>query len=129
MSTKKRIFVLSILFVMLASLLAGCGGTKASDKAVSIAKSAISVTDDYLDGKISSSEAGRKLDILEVQMDYVDDMDHNDKHKAADLGISVDILLISSSIIDDGYYGTSDTYNKVVEKRNDLAKEAGLKKR
>lgn len=126
----KRILVIVLCLFTLVGFLTGCnGGTKASDKAVSVAKRAIQVADDYLDGKLSYSEANDKLVVLDAEMDYANDLDIKAENKAADVSISVDITILSSSIFQDYYYGTSESYDKVLNARNSLAEDAGLKKR
>ncbi len=125
---KKTKFML--LFLVISLLLAGCGGgSKASAKAVSVAKSAVEVADDYLDGRLSYSQADAKLDQLKEEMAYVDDLKQGDENKASDFSISVSITLLSTDIFHDSVNKTSESYNKVIETRNDLAKAAGLSKR
>lgn len=108
----------------------GCsgGGTALSDKALSVAKQAVEVADAYIDMEIDSDEAEEKLDALEEEMEYSFDLAIDDEHKA-DYTISVDLTLLSSAISNDSYDNTSESYDKVVEARNSLAEDAGLKKR
>lgn len=132
LKTNFRIRILALLFCLLAigNLLTGCsGGTKASKKAVSVAKQAVEVADEYLDGGLTYSEAIDKLDALESDMAYVDDLDAGDEHKTADWSISVSIVLLSSNILFDHMDSTSESYDKVLDERNSLAEKAGLKKR
>ena len=119
----------AVLLVIIVFALTACGSTNASSKAVSIAKTAIEVADKYLDSKITAKEATEKLDELTAEMEYVDELTTEDKNKVADFSISSSILILSSSITIDDYKETSDTYEKVVEARNVLAKHAGLRKR
>ena len=62
-------------------------------------------------------------------MEYVDNLETGDAHKAADFSISTSITLLSSDIFNDSLKGTSDTYDKILKARNDLADKAGLSKR
>lgn len=121
--------VAAIVIILILIVSISLPGKKPSDKAISVAKQAIKVTDDYLDGNISSSSANNKLDALRDDMSYVDDLPHGDKHKAKDFSIDVSILCISSSILGDNIKGNNETYDKIVEERNELAKKAGVKKR
>lgn len=121
------IFLVTVLSVLFA--LSGCSSTKASDKAVSIAKQAIEAVDDYLDGKITYDSVSAKIDDLCNEMAYVDDLDRDDEHKAADYSISVSISTLPSDLLWDNYHNDDESYAKVVETRNELAEEAGLKKR
>lgn len=127
----KKIMVLLVV-IMLTITLAACG-TNASDKAVSVAKSAIEIADKYLDNEISYSEASEAIDELEEDMEYVDDMPEDTadetKQHTADFSISVDLTVLSLSFFNDNYDNTSETYDKVIEARNKLADDAGLKKR
>lgn len=127
----KRSFLSGILvIVVLVIALSGCSGsTKASDKAISIGKQAVSVVDDYLDGKLTYDEADEKLDGLKSDMQYVDDLPQDDEHKAADFGISTDITLISHDLLIDNVDNTSESYDELVDRRNALAEEVGEKKR
>ena len=127
---QKRIMSAIAVVMSMLLLIAGCsGGTKASDKAVSVGKQAIAVADDYLDGKMSYKDANEKLSELKEEMEYVDNLEQGDKHKAADFGVSTGILTLSTSMLSDSFDSTSDTYAKVVEARNSLAEKIGQKKR
>ena len=130
---KRNIIIGSVIAAIVIILILIVGvfsfGKKPSDKAISVAKQAIKVTDDYLDGNISASSANNKLGTLRDDMSYVDDLPHGDKHKASDFSIDVSILCISSSILGDNINGNNETYDKIVEERNELAKKAGAKKR
>ena len=110
---------IAILFTV-----SGCSGTNASDKAVSVAKQVIETIDDYLDGKITYKSASEKNDDLCEEMAEI-----GDKHKTADFSINSSILILSSKLLWDNYDSTDETYADVVDTRNTLAKDAGLKKR
>jgi len=105
----------------------GGGGTALSDKALSVAKQAVEVADAYIDMEIDSDEADEKLDALKEEMEYTDDLPAEDKSE--DYVISTDLTLISHAILMDSIDNTSESYDKVVEARNSLAEDAGLKKR
>ena len=126
----RRFFIIVFSIILVLLTFSSCGGkTKASDKAISVAKSAIGVADDYLDSKLSYSEASEKLSKLKDEMEYVDNLETGDAHKAADFSISTSITLLSSDIFNDSLKGSSDTYDKILKARNDLADKAGLSKR
>jgi len=126
--SKLRVFLLIILLFVL-SLTACSSDTKASEKAISVAKSAIEVADNYLDNKISKDEADSQLSSLKSDMSYVDDMEQNDEHKATDFSISSSITMLSTNIFHDSLDSTNETYDKILETRNDIAEKAGLEKR
>lgn len=123
---------LSLCILTVLFLLTACG-TNASDKAVSVAKSAIEIADKYLDNESTYSEVSEAIDDLKEDMEYVDDMPEDTademKQHTADFSISVDLTVLSLSIWTDNYDNTSETYDKVLEARNKLAEDAGLKKR
>ncbi len=127
----KRIFICGILTILvLAVVLSGCsGGVKASDKAISVGKQAIAVADDYLDGKLTYHTADEKLGELCDEMDYVDDLEQGDKNKAADFSVQADIVTLSSAIFNDSVDKSDKTYEKVKDKRNEIAEDIGEKKR
>ena len=62
-------------------------------------------------------------------MAYVDEYDPEDEQKAADFFINTSLIILSSSILLDAYDSTPESYDKIIEDRNDLAKKAGLKER
>lgn len=108
----------------------GCGGSKASEKAVSVGKQALTVADNYLDGSISNDEARSKIEELLAELDYVDGMDRTDEHYAEDFAIRVDVTCLSTSILHDSdVFGDDSSYESVVEDRNNLAKDIGEKSR
>lgn len=126
---KIKFITIICISVIITVVIAGCGGSKASDKAVSVGKRAIEVVDEYLDGQVSYSAADIQLDELKEQMSYVDDLEHGAKNKATDFSISTSITLISSDMFQDSYKSTSETYDKLLQSRNELANKVGVKKR
>lgn len=124
----KKIMVLLAVIMMMTITLVACG-SKASDKAISVAERAVEIADEYLDNEITYSEASEEIDELEEDMEYVDNLDHDAENTVADFGISADLLSLSVSMTIDNYKSTSDSYDKVLEARNKLADDAGLKER
>ena len=111
-------------------LFAACStGIDASDKAVSVAKNAIEVVDAYLDGEMTYSETSDQLDTLKSEMDYVDEMEPGAEHKAEDFSIGAKILMLSTKVTSNSIYGDSESYEEVVDARNELAEDVGLGKR
>lgn len=133
MNKAKRI--ISVLAISLSTLMLCSCGSKvyASSKAISVAEQAIEITDQYLDGDVDYDEISDKLDELHDEMDYVSDMptDTSDevKQHSADASISSDLVILSSKVLSDHFNGTNETYDAIVEKRNDIAETAGLDKR
>lgn len=120
-----------LLCVLLLLTMNACSGkgANASDKAISVGKSAVEVVDNYLDNKIDGKEAGEKLDELYAEMEYVDDLPQDDEHKAHDFLISSDILSLSTKMIWVDYDEDSEAYDEILETRNELAESIGIKKR
>ncbi|MCD8295044.1 MAG: hypothetical protein LUE27_07380 [Clostridia bacterium] len=113
-----------------------CGSkssTNATDKGVSVASQAIEVIDGYLDGKTSYDTAKDTLSSLSSEMDYIEDMPNETSdemaQRTADTLIRSKLTIISGDILDDYYHGDNETYDKIVEDRNELAENAGLESR
>ncbi len=116
-------------FVVALTILTGCGTkTELSDKAVSVVKQAIEITDAYLDGKATYNEVSTKFDELREDMAYADSLSIGDEHYEDKL-IRFDFTILEGDIFADSYDGNIETYDDIVEKRNELAETAGLKKR
>lgn len=120
--------VLVLLCFIIVSL-SGCSHTDASAKAVSIAKKAIEVTDSYLDREISSDSASRTLSDLIDEMEYTSTTDPTDEHHSADYSIETDLVILHSSIVKDSIDKSAESYDSVIESRNELAESAGLPKK
>lgn len=120
-----------MLCVALLSAMTACSGSepKASNKAISVGSQVIATVDDYLDGNITYDEADNKLSELYDDMSYVSDMDEDDEHKTYDLSISIDLLTISHNVTTDHFHGTNETYDDIMEARNELAEKIGEKDR
>lgn len=116
-----------LLTVVLVFGLTACGGPKVSDKAMSCGVKALEAADGYLDKSIDAKEAVEMLDTLKEDMAYVDDMSHDDKNKAGDFAVSVDILVLSTSILSDSIKSDDETYSKVKDARKNLADDIGKK--
>lgn len=121
---------LSVAAVLLAAclLLCSCGKkTKCSGQAVSVGKSAIEAADEYLDNDRSAESATNRLEELREKMDYVNTEDSTKSSHFSDYSVSTDLLMLSHEITMDSF--DHDRYDKIVQKRNDIAKTIGEKKR
>lgn len=123
---------LILAVVMLAAILTGCGSkVEASEKGISIARSAIQIADDYLDNEITGDRAMDKLDELAEEMDYLDSMprdtDEENSQYLADFSISCDITILSHNIMEDSF--GDNKYDDIIETRNSLAESIGDNKR
>lgn len=127
---RKKTAVLCCTLAAAALLAGGCSkSVDASDKAVSVAKQAIEVVDQYLDGETDGSEASDKLDELKEKMEYVDDMptgtSKEKRQHTADSSVATDIFILSADIVLDKHDADVDSYDELVSKRNELAEKIG----
>ena len=122
---KNRIMSFAAVLLLLIGLCACGAKTQASAKAVSVAKQAVEIADNYLDGKIKYEKATEQLDDLDMSYAY----DDKSASHTADVAISTDLTMLRGAIVTDHFDQTSESYNKVLAKRNDIAKDAGLKTR
>ena len=121
--------VLLVTFIL--AICVGCNNTGASDKAVSIGKKVIEITDSYLDMDISASSAEAQVEELYDTLDeYLEDQDLSSSDTyTKDSLIKTYILCVELDISRDGYYNTEETYDELIEERNELAAAVGAKKR
>lgn len=125
MILSKKNFLSVLICMLLAITIVGCGSqVKASDKAVSIGKQALTVVDGYLDGTIEYTSAKSQIEKLCDKMSYASDLDTDDEYYS-DISVKHYILLISSSMIWDNYDSDLETYEELVEERNKLAECIG----
>ena len=129
----KRLFFLLVVIIVLIQLCA-CSPTpkvKASQKAISIANRAVRLLDDYLDGNIGGKEANDGMDELRDQIAYASEYAGKEQtpEQAGDLKIYFLITTTAWDVSKDGYCGNSETYEKVVNDRNDIAGVLGIKDR
>lgn len=124
-------YVVAALAIVSCLALTACGGNKRepSEKAASVGKQALEAVDAYLDGDMSYDETKEKLNDLSDELDYVSDQDVSEEHHADDSIIRSRITGISISLIDDDYNSDSESYKKLLEKRNELSEDLGEKKR
>lgn len=116
------------LIALVVFVCCGCDSEpKPSDKAISIAKQAVSVADRYLDGGLSQGEAKDLIDDLYDDMAYVDDLADDDPHKNQDLYVSIDVLSLSTRILLDE--NDSKSFDGIVKARNDLAEYTNISAR
>ena len=123
----RGLLLTAVCAIILVSL-SGCGET-ASEKAKNIGKQGIEAVDAYLDGNATYKATSEKLDSLYSQLSYVNDMDQDDKNFFPDFEIQTDFLLMKSALGIDGYRGNAESYDNLIESRNNLAGHIGAKKR
>ena len=76
-----------------------------------------------LDNNQSAHDALDRLDELKEKMEYVDSEDASKPTHSADYSVSSDLVLLSHEITFDSI--DHDRYDKILEKRNDIAKTIG----
>lgn len=104
--------------------------TNASKKGISIAAQAVDVLDGYLDGSVKYKSASDQLDELYHKMDYVSEYrSPMSDEERADWLIHQKIIHASHQMTMDNYKGSAETYDSVIEARNEIAVLAGKKER
>lgn len=122
---------LCVAILSICVMLSACGHEPiASTKALTNAKNAANIGQEYLDGSISYHDAIVLLDDIYENLDYVSnytvDERMEDKQKYADDDLHAYILILQSSITSDAWHGDVDSFNKVqdnLDKLNKLIKK------
>lgn len=129
---KKQLTTLVLMILIIVALLAGCGSkVNATDKAISVGRSAIEIADEYLDNDCTADSALRDLDELSEKMEYVDSMPNDtseeQKQRTADFGVQSALVVLSHEITMDKFH--NDRYDDIVDARNKIAELIGEDKR
>lgn len=129
---KKRITLLVLPILTIAMILVGCGSkVNATDKAISVGRSAIEIADEYLDNNCTADSALRDLEALSEKMEYVDSMPNGtseeQSQRTADFGVQSALVVLSHEIMMDKYQ--NDRYDDIVDARNEIAELIGEDKR
>lgn len=125
---KMLIAILLVVLVTIPTFVACGTETEYSSKAVSIVKQAIEITDAYLDGTATYDDVSTKFDELKESLAYADSLSIGDEYYEDKL-IRVDLTILQGDIFSDSHNGSIEDYDNIVAKRNELAENAGLKKR
>jgi len=116
---RKLMLIMVIVFCMVTFV--GCSEpSDASKQALSIGNQVIEITDEYLDSKISASEACAQIEKFDGQIDHEVDRKYYD-----DYFIWSGINSISHSLFMSSYKGGNENYEQVLVRRNALAKTLG----
>lgn len=126
---KKNFYPIFFTFILILALTACKAKSTAtvieySSKANSIGSQAISLIDDYLDGKTDHETTLTKLDRLYSDMKDIDKVDIDEKYLGDDF-ITTDILMANTSILQYSLTDTDDNYNSILEHRNSIAERVG----
>ena len=125
---------IALFLLIVASLISvtACGtSSKASKKGQSVAKQAVEVLDDYLDGIENGKDAYEKLERLYDQMNYAGEYEGirlTDEEKT-DRFIHSYLLYAQIAVSNDKFEGDAETYEEVIAERNRLAALVGIKER
>lgn len=129
---KKRIAFLVLPILTIVMFLVACGSkVNATDKAISVGRSAIEIADEYLDNNCTADSALRDLEALIEKMEYVDSMptgtaEEQSQH-SADFGVESYLVILNHDILMDKYH--NDRYDDIVETRNNIAELIGEDRR
>lgn len=123
---KKRIAV--VITTIGCLLLAACVPKDLpSSKAISCARRAIEIGENYLNGKIAYDDAGDELSLILEEMDYVhddDDFDTNKNHNE-DYSVDTHIMMLDGDIFSDHFDNNSDSFKKVEDDIRTLKEDTG----
>lgn len=118
----KKIFL--IVFLLPILLLGGCKKEiKASEKALQTGRECLKVADKLIDKEIEAESAGKKIDEIEQELDYV--IYQEEKTLDLDIDTAIIELAISISQISEN----EENIDSVLEKRNELAEILGESKK
>lgn len=117
--------IIKNLIVLITVILTLCScGTKASKDYTQFAKKYISITDDYLDYKISAEEAYNELENMHSRLNGLPKTDVPE-----DSGIVSECLLIHLNMIGERDSSSRERLSKILEHRNNIAKYIGSRTR
>jgi len=121
-------FICVLLLVGMVVVLGACGdsGSAASERNISIATRAVETTDEFLDLNISARTARDRIDALApIDTNATENADENSANSTLNHRVLMLRFALSSAASND----TSETYNRVLEERNALARELGIRRR
>ena len=120
---KKLLIVLALVGLLVG--LVGCGSA-ASERNINIARQAVGIADEFLDGDIGARAARERIGGL---ADIDSTNTGNTRADAANLDLAIGIGFLSSSLFRLEGADTSDNFDSVIEARNDLARRIGMRAR
>ena len=127
---KRLFFAIAIISSIVFCACSQQSKTNASKKGISIAAQAVDVLDGYLDGSVKYESASDQLDELYHKMDYASEYHAPmSDEEMADWLIHQQIIHASHQMTMDNYKGSAETYDSVIEARNEIAVLAGKNER
>ena len=122
--TKKILGTITFLCILFAFV--ACNSSNASQRNINIAENAISIVDRFLDGDISPRQAIDELDRLQsISIESTGNLNED----LANLSVSGSKLLLSIRLSSAAWDNNLENQNSVLEARNALAEDAGLRTR
>jgi len=108
--------------------LGACGnrGSAASERNINIATRVVEITDEFLDASISAQTARDRIGALaSIDTSSTGNADED----SANLTLSIDVLFLQAFLSAAASRDTSENYDNVLESRNALARELGIRRR
>ena len=127
--TERGIFLKKLLIALalvgLVVGLVGCGSA-ASERNINIARQAVGIADEFLDGSITARAAHNRID----ELSDIDTTRTSDSRANTDnLLLSTGVLILRTSLNDAALTDTTETYDRVMDARNILARRVGMRTR
>jgi len=121
-------FMCLLLLVGIAAVSGACGsrGSAASEININIATRVVEITDEFLESNISAQTARNRIDALApIDTSTTENADEN----SANSTLSHRVLMLRLDLGMMARNGTPEIYNRVLEERNALARELGIRRR
>lgn len=120
-----------IFFLSISFLLSGCGGkpSNISDEHYQYGKKAIEIIDSYLDYEIDADEAYQQMKNLSARKETLPQTEFGDKTHSADFGVEVGVSNADFYLLELRYNPSNEHLQKLIEARNRIADEIGMKQR
>lgn len=124
----KRAGILVLCAIIIVSFVGCTSKPKASENHQKIGKEVIDVVDDCLDLKITTDDAKQRIDGLYSEIDKLPKSEDTSASVSETL-ITGHVLQIEINLSNISFEYTEDELNNLIDNRNELAKELGLKNR
>lgn len=122
-------FVVAAVIGLVINKSGSKAATNVSNKAISVGTRAVQVADDYLDSTVSAAIARAETERLCDEISYVRDFSPEEYLKNGDSTVYTYLLSLSYSLLSVDVDNTPESYDRVLQKRNDLSEKVGIKKR
>ncbi len=138
---KRHISTISLSFLLLFAIIffSACGGGKPqniSEQHYRYALKAIEIADDYLDYSCSASSASEQMKDLYSREAELPKTEFEDPNHHKNYSVESYVYLMQSALSREAYYASigekneyADTYNLMLDYRNELSETVGEKKR